>query len=59
MLAGPISGASINPAWGVAPALFSGQLEHLWICMATPITWMQYRISLLLYLKTDVNTNCS
>ncbi len=31
MFAGPISGASMNPARDIGPALMSGQLEYLWI----------------------------
>ena len=31
MFAGPISGASMNPARSLAPALTSGHLEHLWL----------------------------
>ena len=37
LFAGPITGASMNPARSIAPALFSGHTEHLWIYIAAPI----------------------
>jgi aquaporin NIP len=36
MFAGPISGASMNPARSLAPALVSGHFEHLWIYLFAP-----------------------
>lgn len=37
MFAGPISGASMNPARSLGPALVSMRLESLWIYLAAPI----------------------
>jgi aquaporin Z len=36
MFAGPICGASMNPARSLAPALLSGNLQHLWIYLTAP-----------------------
>lgn len=36
MFAGPVCGASMNPARSLAPALVSGSLEHLWLYLAAP-----------------------
>ncbi len=36
LFAGPISGASMNPARSLAPALMSGRLEHVWVYLADP-----------------------
>ncbi len=37
MFAGPICGASMNPARSLAPAIVSGHLEHLWLYLAAPV----------------------
>ena len=36
MFAGPISGASMNPARSLAPALVSNQTKHVWIYVSAP-----------------------
>ena len=37
MFAGPICGASMNPARSLAPALVSGTLAHMWVYLTAPV----------------------
>ncbi len=37
MFAGPVCGASMNPARSLAPALLYWPLEHLWIYLSAPV----------------------
>ena len=41
---GPISGASLNPARSIAPAIISGHLENIWIYIAAPIAGASFSI---------------
>src|SRR5207247_2177490 len=37
MFAGPICGASMNPARSLGPAMMSGHFEYLWIYLLAPV----------------------
>jgi aquaporin Z len=44
LFAGPICGASMNPARSLAPAVVSGHLEHLWIYLLAPVLGSQLAV---------------
>jgi aquaporin Z len=37
LFAGPICGASMNPARSLAPAVVSAGLDHLWLYLTAPV----------------------
>jgi aquaporin NIP len=57
MFAGPVCGASMNPARSIAPAIVSGHLEHLWIYIAAPISGAGLAIPIYKILHPKKNRN--
>lgn len=53
MFAGPVSGASMNPARSIAPAIISGHTEHLWIYLIATTTGAAAAIPLWKYLSKN------
>ena len=51
LFAGPISGASMNPARSIGPALVSGQLQHLWLYLSAPILGAAMAVFLCRYIR--------
>jgi aquaporin Z len=37
LFAGPISGASMNPARSLAPAIVAGRMETVWVYLMAPV----------------------
>lgn len=44
LFAGPICGASMNPARSLAPAVVSGHWEHLWVYLLAPVLGAQLAV---------------
>ena len=59
MFAGPICGASMNPARSISPAIVSGHLEHLWIYIVATILGAAFAIFIfnILHSKKEENEN--
>jgi aquaporin Z len=57
MFAGPVCGASMNPARSISPALLSGHTEHLWIYIAAPIAGAAFAIPVFKILHSNTNKN--
>jgi len=53
MFAGPICGASMNPARSLAPAIISGHSEYLWIYIAATIIGASAAIPVWKYLSKN------
>jgi len=56
MFAGPICGASMNPARSLGPAIVSGHLAHVWLYIVAPVTGAALSILLWKYLTTNHKT---
>jgi aquaporin NIP len=53
LFAGPISGASMNPARSFAPALVSGHLAGLWIYLVAPIAGALAAVLICAFVRED------
>lgn len=51
MFAGPICGASMNPARSLAPAIVSGHTETLWVYLIAPVAGAALAIPTCTYLN--------
>jgi len=58
LVAGPLCGASMNPARSLGPALVAGHLAHAWLYVVGPVAGMLLAVAAdrLLQLKTAVGT---
>lgn len=53
MFAGPICGASMNPARSFGPAIASGHLEHLWLYIVAPVIGAALAIPVWKYITNN------
>lgn len=52
-IGGTFTGASMNPARSLAPALFAGELEHLWLYFAAPISGAIAAVIIYNFIRCD------
>ena len=57
LFAGPISGASMNPARSIAPAVVSRNFSSLWIYVIAPVISAAAAVPVWQYLNKPINTN--
>ena len=55
MLAGPVCGASMNPARSLGPALVSGHTQFLWLYLMAPLTGMALAVPLFKFMKEEIS----
>lgn len=54
MFAGPICGASMNPARSLAPALASGRMQSLWLYLIAPTAGAALAVPVWKYLTSNI-----
>jgi aquaporin Z len=57
MFAGPISGASMNPARSLSPAIVSGHTEHLWIYIVATVSGAALTIPIWKFINQKKHQN--
>jgi len=57
MFAGPISGASMNPARSLGPAIVSGQFSSLWVYLLSPVAGAMAAVPVFNLLKPESNAS--
>ena len=53
MFAGPVCGASMNPARSLGPAVISGHTEFLWLYLMAQLTGMALAVPLFKFMKEE------